>query len=115
MYNKTIKKGVDTMTTKTHRTTVYVSFHFDAMFFAYYKEGKLVSLRMEGSDNAINGEVDRVTFYAEMKKVFIREGREDRELAELYESCSAIVVERTRKDENLAVAHAKLNKMLRRF
>ena len=100
---------------RIHRTTVYVSFHFDAMFFAYYKEGKLVGLYMDGEDNTINGEVDKVTFYAEMKKVFIREGREDRELTELYESCSAIVAERTRRDENLAVAHVKLNKMLRRF
>ena len=103
------------MTTKTHRTTVYVSFHFDAMFFAYYKEGKLVSLRMEGADNAINGEVDRVTFYAEMKKVFIREGREDRELAELYESCTAVTLRRAERNEGLDMAHNKLNKMLRRF
>ena len=103
------------MITKTHRTTVYASFRFEAYFFAYYNDGKLVNLQLDGEDIAIHGEVSKEVFYAEMRKIFKREGREGEEVRELYESCRALTFSKKGGDANAHIAHARLNRMIKRF
>ena len=118
MYNKTIKKGVDTM----HRTIIYTSFLFDADFLAYYKGKKLVALCVEGSAVSVKGKVDEQTFCDELKEIYRREKRtEERFFNFTFSDIETEITEtilyrsETETSMGMAMAHQKLHKIAKRF
>ena len=58
---------------KVHRHTVHSSYHFEADFLIYHKNGMLVSYVVRGKHLPVNGEVEKATFYKLLKEIQQRE------------------------------------------
>ena len=56
-----------------HRHTVHSSYHFEADFLIYHKNGMLVSYVVRGKHLPVNGEVEKATFYRLLKEIQQRE------------------------------------------